>query len=165
MDFKLERLTVNNMSVPQTNIESADIKLANLLIWIHGYEFPDAKDYWDGNWLRATAQCFDIGARVEVTGAFLHIPELMGWVKACEKLHVSLQGNADLECMEPELDVRLHAEKSGKILMAVKTTPNSLKQNHSFNFEIDQSYLPDFLAGCRNVFQRFPLKEAEKQID
>jgi len=34
-----------------------DLKLEGLQIWIHGRQFPDAADYWDGNWLRVTAHC------------------------------------------------------------------------------------------------------------
>src|SRR5256885_6731459 len=32
-----------------------DIKLGGLQVWVHGRQFPDAIDYWDGNWLRITA--------------------------------------------------------------------------------------------------------------
>ena len=31
-----------------------DIKLAGLQIWVHGRQFPDSDDYWDGNWLYVT---------------------------------------------------------------------------------------------------------------
>jgi hypothetical protein len=32
-----------------------DIKISGLEIWIHGNQFPDENDYWDGNWMDITA--------------------------------------------------------------------------------------------------------------
>jgi hypothetical protein len=141
--------------------DSADIRLANLLIWIHGYQFPEASDYWDGNWLRATARCSSSGAEVEVSGSFLHLPELLGWMKDCKSLYETLQGSANLGGIEPELQVALQAIRSGKIQMSVNITPDVLTQSHSFKFEIDQSYLPGFLNNCENILQKFPLRAAE----
>ncbi|MFC4159857.1 hypothetical protein [Chitinimonas lacunae] len=34
-----------------------DLLIAGLRVWIHGSQFPNAVDYWDGNWLRVTAYC------------------------------------------------------------------------------------------------------------
>ena len=34
-----------------------DLRVAGFQLWVHGREFPDAQDEWDGNWLRLTAHC------------------------------------------------------------------------------------------------------------
>jgi hypothetical protein len=33
------------------------LHLAGLKLWVHGYQYRDADDYSDGNWLNATAIC------------------------------------------------------------------------------------------------------------
>ena len=30
--------------------------------WVHGWQFPEAQDLWDGNWLNVTAHCGQSGA-------------------------------------------------------------------------------------------------------
>jgi hypothetical protein len=138
---------------------AADIKLAGLSIWIHGHQYPDATDYSDGNWLRVTARCSATGSEVEVSGAFLHLPEIIEWMKASERLHETLTGSANLECIEPELGVKLEAKPGGQIQMPVNITPNNLTQQHSVKFEIDQSYLSSLTSECRKIIQKFPVKD------
>ena len=33
------------------------IRLAGFQLWVHGRQFPDSQDCWDGNWLNVTAHC------------------------------------------------------------------------------------------------------------
>ena len=42
------------------------LHLAGLKLWVHRYQYRDAGDYWDGNWLHATAICSENGATVLV---------------------------------------------------------------------------------------------------
>lgn len=77
-----------------------------------------------------------------------------------EQLHQTLQGEAQLPCMEPELHITMTARTLGKIELEVRITPNNMTQNHHFKFEIDQSYLPDAIAGCKQVLEEYPLKSA-----
>src|SRR5262245_58530653 len=100
------------------------IDLAGLRIWIHSRQFPEADDYWDGNWLNVTACCGAKGAEVWASGPFIHLSELAGWMNACEKIYGSLVGEANLDCIEPELKVRLNAEELGRISMIVEITPD-----------------------------------------
>jgi hypothetical protein len=55
------------------------IALGPLKIWVHKRQFPGAIDYWDGNWLSATARCDGAGSSVEVSGHFLHLGEIQKW--------------------------------------------------------------------------------------
>lgn len=137
-----------------------DIKCAGLRLWVHGYQYQDVDDYWDGNWLRATANCTANGASVLISGAFIRNTEIHDWQSSVTALGEALQGEAGLECMEPELAVVLRATSLGKIQMNVDITPDHLSQKHTFTFEIDQSYLPDLLSGCAKVLQRFPIRGA-----
>ena len=136
-----------------------DIKIAALKIWVHGRQFEDAQDYWDGNWLRVTAHCGADGGSALAHGSILHLGELANFVGECSKLHEAIEGWAELSCMEPNLGVKLSATDSrGTIEAEIQLTPDQLTQEHSFLFVIDQSYLPSIITGLRRVLAQFPLR-------
>jgi hypothetical protein len=47
------------------------LQVVGFQLWIHGRQFPDAQDCWDGNWLRVTAHCGANGATVWASGAIV----------------------------------------------------------------------------------------------
>ena len=140
------------------NLGEPDIKLAGLRIWVHGRQFPDSGDYWDGNWITVTACCEARGAWVWVTGNFIHLGEIMILLDGSERLYRELEGKAELSCMEPELSLELEFKSQGKIDLSVEITPDNLSQSHSFIFEIDQSYLPGLISSCQKILQTFPIR-------
>src|SRR4051812_37249696 len=135
-----------------------DISFAGLQVWLHGRQFPDASDYWDGNWLNVTAHCGGNGADVWTSGAILHAPDLARWLDALEEMNRTLSGDAQLVSLEPELSVELKMETLGRVTMRVEITPDYLTQEHSFSFELDQSYLKPLLEDCRAAVRRYPVK-------
>jgi hypothetical protein len=137
-----------------------DIKLNGLQIWVHGRQFPDATDYWDGNWLRATAHCGTHGADVWTTGSILHVPDIVGWLADLERMKTSLTGEANLVPLEPELRVKLAATQLGHISMEVEITPDNVTQEHTFHFDLDQSYLDPVIESCRNLVTEYPVRGA-----
>jgi hypothetical protein len=140
------------------NLGSPDIKLNGLQIWIHSRQFLDAEDYWDGNWLNVTAHCGTHGADVWATGAILRIPDIAGWLVALEEMNQSLSGEANLVSLGPELSVELSMSELGHIAMTVEITPDHMNQQHSFQFELDQSYLEALISSCRGVLEKYPIK-------
>src|SRR5256885_7728040 len=100
-----------------------EIKLAGLQIWVHGRQYPNATDYWDGNWLRITAHCGTHGADVWTTGAILNLPAVVSWLAELEHLNHSLTGSARLVPLEPELSGKLTAGELGHISMEVVIYP------------------------------------------
>ncbi len=135
-----------------------DVQVSGLQIWIHGRQFPDLNDYWDGNWLRATVHCKAKGSSVWVSGPIIHLSELHGWLVSTQAMNESLKGEANLDCMEPELSVSLKAEGLGHINMEVNITPDHLSQDHKYHFEIDQSYLSELIKSCQAILQRYPVR-------
>lgn len=135
-----------------------DVSLGPLKIWVHGLENPESDDYWDGNWLRATAICSDRGSTVSVSGSILRSDELRDWVDSLAGMNVRVSGDAKLICVEPELKVEMVCSSLGVISVKVEITPDNLKQFHSFEFEIDQSYLPGVIAELKTVLTRFEVK-------
>ncbi|MGD9881272.1 MAG: hypothetical protein AB7U95_14185, partial [Reyranella sp.] len=143
---------------PVDETHTADLKLAGLRIWVHGWQFPDTMDYRDGNWLRVTVRCGGDGGSVVVRGPILHLSELTRWTGEAEKLLEALAGEARLSCLEPNLSVLLKAASRGQIMMEVSITPDHLTQKHWFQFEIDQSYLPALIVQCRAILETYPLR-------
>jgi hypothetical protein len=60
--------------------------------------------------------------------------------------------------MEPNIGLTLRTDKTGHIEVTVEITPYYSEQEHIFRYELDQSYLPDFLKSIRDVLARLPLK-------
>lgn len=136
-----------------------DIRIAGLQLWILGRQFPNAQDYWDGNWLNVMVACSASAAEVRASGAILHLSELNRWVEAMRRLHEAAQGEAELDCMEPNLHVKMSLSQLGQLQMIVHLTPDDLTQKHEFMFELDQSYLPALIAGCERVLKEYPLRQ------
>jgi hypothetical protein len=133
-----------------------DIRISGLSIHVHSRS--DAPDYWDGNWATITATCEYPGARVETTGTILHLPELARMAEGCERLYETLEGEAELACMEPNLRVNLKALRGGQIEIAIAITPDQLSQSHTFLAHFDQTYLPPIIEACRRVLAKFPVR-------
>ena len=142
----------------QAKLGTPDLKLSGLQIWIHNRQFPNTNDYWDGNWLDVTVHCGALNSSVWTSGTIIHLSEIADWLKDVEAMESSLQGEASLACMEPQLGVTLKAKNLGHISMVIDITPDILSQSHQFTFEIDQSYLPPFIRSCRTILQHYPLK-------
>jgi hypothetical protein len=148
---------------PAAKLGTPDLKLERLQIWVHGRQFPDAADYWDGNWLHVTAHCGGIGASVFVTGAIIHLSELDLWLVESEELLKNLNGEANLACMEPNLSVTLKSGSLGHLAMEVSITPDHMSQCHWFQFDIDQSYLPPLVKQCQSILEAYPIKGSRDQ--
>jgi hypothetical protein len=137
------------------------IELAGLRVWVHGYQFPESNDAWDGNWLRVTASCVASGARVIVTGAILDTVSFLRFGRELAAVYERLQGEATLESLEPGIKVEAHAlGVSGGIEVRVEISPDPLNQAHRFVLLCDQSYLPAVIRGCEEVLARFPVRNA-----
>ena len=140
------------------NLGDPDIKLAEFQLWVHSRQFPQADDYWDGNWLNVTAHCGSQGADVWVSGAILHVPDVARWLAALENMNQTLSGEANLVSLEPELNVEMKMESLGHISVKVDITPDHMTQEHVFQFEADQSYLSSLIEGCRKVVAKYPVR-------
>lgn len=139
------------------NLGVPDIKLAGLQIWIHNRQFSDHDDFWDSNWLNVTVHCGACAANVWTNDAILHLSEIADWLVSLEKLNETLSGEANLVTVEPEFNVELKAESLGQIEMRVEITPDPLRQQHVFTFEVDQSYLAGVIGNCRKTLTKFSL--------
>jgi len=136
-----------------------DLKIAGFQMWVHGRQFSDSTDYDDGNWLRVTAHVGAVGVSVWVSGAIMMITDLIQFGQEVDGLAKGETQRADLKPFEPELRLQIEQLDSlGHLTMQVQITPDHLTQEHSFEFEIDQSYLPGISANCRALANTYPAR-------
>lgn len=140
--------------------DAPSIVVGPLKIWIADYQYPDAQDYDDANWVFATARCEGCGSRVEATGAFIHLSELKKWKEDLMTFQCTLKGRVDLPTMEPTLTIKIEGQKSntGQLNCEVCLTGEHLRELHRYSLDIDQSYLPTLLAQVAAVLREFPIR-------
>ena len=142
-----------------TDLGEPDLKVAGFQLWVHGRQYPEANDYYDGNWLRVTAHCGASGASVWVHGAILMVTDIAGFGNRWVAMLDGPSRSADLAPCEPEIKVSLEAsDRVGHIRAQVEITPDHLLQAHRFEFEIDQSYLPGIIKQCSGIVQEYQIR-------
>jgi hypothetical protein len=135
-----------------------DLRVAGLSVWVHGRAYEDSNDYWDGNWLRVTAVCRYPGAWTGTEGTILHLREVMSLLTSCEKVFETLQGDAVLDCMEPNLKVELKSTGLGHLAVEISITPDHMTQSHSYSDQFDQTFLPPIITSCRAILAKYPIR-------
>ncbi len=142
------------------HLGEAAIRVAGLRIWVHGRANPEAMDAWDGNWLTITAHCGEAGASVRVFGEILDLVSFQTWATELMQLYDRLEGEAVLTSHEPNLEARVQSiDRSGHLTLSVSITPNHMTQSHTFEFDLDQSYLPALAAQCQAVLTSYPIRD------
>jgi hypothetical protein len=141
--------------------EDASITFGPLKIWIYGRQFPDARDYWDGNWLRATAECMGDGSVVKVQGNFIHLGELHRWKEKLEEFQKSLAGRVELPTMEPNLKLEFDGGRptTGHFECKLSIAGDHIAERHEYRFASDQSYLPKLITQLAGVLREYPIRE------
>lgn len=134
----------------------ADVTVGGLRMWIHGWQFPDSDDFWDGNWLLATVVCMSDASRVVAKGPIIRRDELRSWREELLAMHAKVAGRAELKCLEPELHVAMDTDVAGHTSVEVSITPNVMNEKHEFRFDLDQSYLPAIASSLAKVLERYP---------
>lgn len=131
-----------------------DLRLAGFQLWVHGWESSSPNT--DDDWLNVTAHCGAHGASVWASGAIVQRGDLAGWIENVGFLHRELSGRAGLAPLEQNLSVILHVDRTGGIEMVVEITPDPGNQQHRFEFDLDQTYLPPFLTQGKKLLDRYP---------
>jgi hypothetical protein len=135
-------------------------KVDTFQLWIHGRQFPDSTDLWDGNWLNVTAHCGDDGASVWVSGAILTTMDLERFTTECGRLYRKEASEASLAPLEPNLRITLVPfDRLGHIKMSVHITPDHMSQRHEFTFGLDQTFLPGISMQLFRVLEGYPVRK------
>ncbi len=147
-----------SITSPEKELRDPDFCIGGFELWIYGRQFPDSDDYWDGNWLDVIARCTAASSVVEAAGCILHLAELHGLMAECKQIYDTLAGEAKLECLEPNIGLKIKMKNGGHCELTVSITPDHLYQEHSFIFDLDQSYLPPLIKSLELILHSYPVK-------
>jgi hypothetical protein len=133
--------------------------IAGLTVSVSGYQYPTSDDVWDGNWLVLQAELVAPGCEISHRGAFVRTDELAKFEKELSALQ-SLKSNvANLDCMEPYLDVCVARDGSlGALEITVSLTPDNLNQTHNLKFSGDLSDIPNVISELRQIGRLYPVR-------
>lgn len=123
-----------------------------------GREYPDATDYWDGNWVVADLS-LRAGAFTARLRASLRTDEIRRFNKALKVLNKKLSGVAVLETLEEWLKLSITAAPRGQIEIAgeLRDEPGSGNVLR-FEFEdLDQTHLAGWIDSLDAIEASFPV--------
>ena len=120
-------------------------------------EYPEATDYWDGNWIYADVTV--------VAGAFrgsfeanLRADEFERFRDQLRPLRESLVGRAVFDPMEPWLRIEIEGDGKGHFRAACRAADAPEVGNVlAFGVEFDQTELPGILKGLDAICEAFPV--------
>jgi hypothetical protein len=119
--------------------------------------FPEALDYWDGNWVWATISIVAGGFRGEFQ-AQLRTEELVRFRDELRSLHEKLVGRAKFDAMEEWLAIDIVGDGKGHFhadCVAVDMPGNGNRL--TFGIDFDQTDLPEMLRGLDDFTKSFPV--------
>jgi hypothetical protein len=121
-------------------------------------EFPDASDYWDGNWVYATIRIRAGAFRGEYE-ALLRTNELASFKDQLGTLHAALNGSATFETMEHWLRLDIQGDGRGHFLAKCEARDQpGIGNTLHFELTFDQTELPPVLEALSEVVRAFPVK-------
>jgi hypothetical protein len=144
------------------DLEEPELTVAGFQLWVHGRQFPESQEFYDGNWLQVTAHCGAPGASVWTQGAILLVTDIAGFGNQCAAMLKGETKSVTLAPLEPDLKISLEAaDRLGHIRAKVDITPDNLAQAHWFEFQIDQSYLSGIIRQCSAILQKYPIRGSQ----
>jgi hypothetical protein len=121
-------------------------------------EFPEATDYWDGNWVYATVR-IRVGAFRAEYEALLRVDEFASFRAQLGTLHTKLNGAATFDTMEHWLRIDVEADGRGHFLAQCEARDEAGVGNTlRFELAFDQTELPPTLAALDSVLAAFPVR-------
>ena len=128
-----------------------------LALTILGRSHPDARDYWDGNWVPRLRR----GRRGRVPGRGRRRPareELASFHGEAARLSESLSGEARFSTMEDWLSIVLAGDRRGGVELSceVRDQPG-IGNTLAFRLALDQTYLRPMVAQLGRAVAEFPV--------
>jgi hypothetical protein len=118
--------------------------------------WPDATDFWDGNWITVTVRASSHGIHCTLDTQ-LRVDELRSLIARLAELHRTLTGQLEFWPMEPNLKLTFQMGKGGWLTVFVELQPD-LADPARMTFElcVDQTYILDMIAELAADLERFP---------
>jgi hypothetical protein len=128
-----------------------------LAITLLGRSHPDARDCWDGNWVRAAVEVAAGGFRGQVVGD-LRVDELVALHRDLVQLVESLVGEARFTTMEDWLTIDATGDGRGHIALSceVRDRPG-IGNLLTFRLTLDQTDLQPMVTQLGRALSEFPV--------
>jgi hypothetical protein len=127
-----------------------------LAITILGRSHPDARDRWDGNWVRAAVEVAAGGFRGEV-GGDLRAEELASFHRDIARLTESIAGDARFTTMEDWLSIVVIGDRHGHVELTCEVCDQAGVGNTlAFRLALDQTYLRPMVDQLGLAVSEFP---------
>lgn len=121
-------------------------------------EFPDATDYWDGNWVYATVR-IRVGAFRGEYEALLRTDEIAHLRAGFGQLHTELSGTATFESMEEWLKISVVGDGRGNFVAACQARDQpGIGNTLRFELRFDETQLLPLVASLNEVLAAFPVR-------
>ena len=130
---------------------------AHVVVSPHQRQHPEARDYWDGNWLLVTVTV--------ATGAFrgcfeaqLRTDEFLRFREQLRTLYEKLVGPAVFDPIEPWLRIGIEGDGRGHFRASCRADDNpGIGNVLTFTAEFDQTDLPALLRELDGICEAFPI--------
>jgi hypothetical protein len=87
------------------------------------------------------------------------VVDIMQFDEECKRLLNGETSTANLQPQEPELSLKLESTDClGHLRVQVRITPDHLRESHTMEFEIDQSYLSGIIDQCVLIERGYPMR-------
>ena len=124
----------------------------------HHRAYPEAQDYWDGNWVVTRIQAETQGFKADFTDQ-VHLGDVVRFYEEVMRMHATLAGEATLAMMEEYLTVTGTLDVRGGLdWSAMLAQPFRRDNRLQFTFRADQSYLPDLIQQLESVLAAFEVR-------
>jgi hypothetical protein len=134
------------------------LELAGFRMRVLRRQFPNANDYWDGNWLVVNCECNESGARAVAQGPFVRISEIIHLTNTLDAVASGKLVSVDVPFMEPELSIKFSAGTRGEVQLCVGLKTEHFSRRHQFTFCMDLTYLPRAVGQCHSILAAYPLR-------
>jgi hypothetical protein len=130
----------------------------HLLVEPTHWEFPDAEDYWDGNWVYANVTVVVGGFRGSYE-AMLRTEEFVRFRDHLGQLYGKLTGAAAFETMEHWLAIRVEGDGRGHFTAKCEARDQPGMGNKLlFDLTFDQTELPLLLRDLNELTRAYPVR-------
>jgi hypothetical protein len=120
-------------------------------------EYPEARDYWDGNWLNATVEIVAGGFRGKYE-ALLRAEEFAQFRDQLRPLYEHLSEAATFTTMEDWLRIHIEGDGKGHFQAQCQAVDQpGLGNRLTFSIEFDQTELPAIVRSLDEVCVAFPV--------
>lgn len=129
---------------------------AFLTIAVYKYTYPDASDFWDGNWLdcKINASAHGFSARV---GLSLRAEEFVEFLPQLRQIAEPAEAKVDFTTMEETLALTVEVQRGGRCAIRGEVRIHVLACLE-FAFESDRSYLRSSITELQSIVDQFPVR-------